>query len=82
MHQPQSAADYIKTNLEVFAKDIHPTDQIELHKQIGEMLYSTLTNSAMETSRSQASVINIQYQFKLEKVPFIAKDTKIIPIKS
>ena len=26
--QPQSAADYIRTNLEVLAKDIHPMDQI------------------------------------------------------
>jgi len=33
MLQPQSAADYIRTNLEVFAKDIHPMDQIELHKK-------------------------------------------------
>lgn len=33
MQQPQSAADYIKTNLEVLSKDIHPMDQIELHKK-------------------------------------------------
>jgi len=32
VHQPQLAADYIRTNLEVLAKDIHPMDQIELHK--------------------------------------------------
>jgi len=30
--QPQSAADYISTNLDVLAKDINPIDQIELHK--------------------------------------------------
>ena len=36
--QPQSATDYIRTNLEVFAKDIHPMDQNELHKQTGEMV--------------------------------------------
>ena len=35
MLQPQLAVDYIRTNLEVFAKDIHPMDQIELHKQTG-----------------------------------------------
>ena len=28
MLQPQSAADYIRTKLEVLAKDIHPMDQI------------------------------------------------------
>jgi len=26
MQQPQSAADYIRTNLEVLSKDIHPMD--------------------------------------------------------
>lgn len=26
VQQPQSAADYIRTNLEVLAKDIHPID--------------------------------------------------------
>lgn len=38
VQQPQSAADYIRTNLEVLTKDIHPMDQIELHKQTGEMV--------------------------------------------
>jgi len=47
VQQPQSAADYIRTNLEVLAKDIHPMDQIELHKQTGEMVYSTLAGKAM-----------------------------------
>jgi len=32
VQQSQWAADYIRTNLEVLAKDIHPLDQIELHK--------------------------------------------------
>lgn len=31
--QPKTTTDYIKTNLEVLSKDIHPMDQIELHKQ-------------------------------------------------
>ena len=30
--QSQSAADYIRTNLEILSKEIHPMDQIELHK--------------------------------------------------
>ena len=47
VQQPQSAADYIRTNLEVFAKDIHPIHQIELHKQTGEMVYSTLADKEM-----------------------------------
>jgi len=32
IQQPQSAADFVKTRLEVLAKDIHPMDQIQLHK--------------------------------------------------
>ena len=47
VQQPQSAADYIRTNLEVLAKDIHPMDQIELHKKTGEMVYFTLADKAM-----------------------------------
>lgn len=30
--QPKSATDYQKTDFEVLAEDIHPIDQIELHK--------------------------------------------------
>ena len=44
VQQPQTAADYIRTNLEVLSKDIHPMDQIELHKQTGEMVYATLAD--------------------------------------
>jgi len=32
VQQPQSAIDFVKTRLEVLSKDIHPMDQIELHK--------------------------------------------------
>ena len=42
--QPQSASDYLRTNLEVMAKDIHPMDKIELHKQTGEMVYASLAD--------------------------------------
>jgi len=50
---------------------------MDLHKQTGEMLYSTLTNSAIENSRLQASVNNIQSQLKLEKIYSLAKDNNI-----
>jgi len=35
IQQPRSIVDYLKTDFEVLAKDIHPIDQIELHKQTG-----------------------------------------------
>jgi len=50
---------------------------MDLHKKMGEMLYSTLKNSTMEASRLQASGNNIQSQLKLEKISFLAKRTKI-----
>ena len=67
MQQPQSAADYIRTNLEVFAKDIHPMDQIELHKQTEEMVYSTLADKTLLAHRLQNSLHNTSTQLEMEK---------------
>lgn len=47
IQQPKSMAYYLKNDFEVLAKDIHPIDQIELHKQNGEMVYPTLSNKAI-----------------------------------
>jgi len=51
-------ADYFKTNFEVLAKYIHPIDQIELHKQTSEMVYSTLTSKAIIAHQLQNSLSN------------------------
>ena len=77
MQQPQSSADYIRTNLEVFAKDIHPMDQIELHKQTGEMVYSTLADKTLMAHRLQNSLHNTTAQLELEKASSQAKDNRI-----
>ena len=77
VQQPQSAADYLKTNFEVMAKDIHHLDQIELHKQIGEMVYSTLTGKAMMEQRLENSSNNTTVQLQLEKASSYAKDNRI-----
>jgi len=55
----------------VLARDIHPIDQIELHQQAGEMIYSTLTGKAI------AAHNNISTQFQLEKASSEAKDIRI-----
>lgn len=47
IQQPRSMTNSLKTDFEVLAKDIHPIDQIELHKKSGEMVYSTLTSKAI-----------------------------------
>jgi len=60
--KPQSSADYIRTNLEVLSKDIHPMDQIELQKQTGEMVYSTLVDKTLLAHRLQNSLHNTSSQ--------------------
>ena len=49
--EPKGAADYKKTSFEFNAKGIHPIDQMEMHKQTGEMISSTLTNTSMSLSK-------------------------------
>ena len=77
MLQPLSAADYIRTNLEVLAKDIHPMDQIELHKQTGEMVYSTLADKTLLENRLENSLNNTAAQLELEKASSQAKENRI-----
>lgn len=76
--QPRTAVEYKKhTSFEFNVKDVHPIDQIEMHKQIGQMIASTLKNNAMSLSKMQVTLANTQSQLKLEKVCSLAKDTKI-----
>jgi len=77
IQQPESMGDYLKTNFEVLAKDIHPIDQIELQKKMGEMVYSTLTSEAIIAHQLQNSLSNITTQLQLEKASSQAKDTRI-----
>lgn len=44
---PKILADYKSTTFEFNTKDIHPIDQMEMHKQISEMISSTLINTTM-----------------------------------
>jgi len=75
--QPQTAANYIRTNLKVLAKDIHPMDQIELHKQTGEMVYATLADKAMLAHQLKESLANTNTQLDLERMSSTAKDNRI-----
>lgn len=76
VQQPHSVADYIRTNLEVLCKDIHPMDQIELHKQTEEMVYSTLADKAILAHRLQNSLHNTSAQLEFEKACSLAKDNR------
>lgn len=75
--QPQTTEDYIKTNFEVLAKDIHPMDQIELHKQTCEMVYATLADKAMPAHQLKESLKNTNTQLDLERMSSSAKYNRI-----
>ena len=75
--QPQTASDYLRTNLEVLAKDIHPMDRIELHKQTGEMVYASLADQTLDNYRLQNSLNNTASQLELERASSQAKDNRI-----
>lgn len=77
VQQPKTSIDYRKTNFEVLAKDVHPIDQIEFHKQAGEMIYSTLIGKAMVAHKLQNSLDKITAQYKLETTSSPAKDNRI-----
>lgn len=75
--QPKTLSDFKRVDFEVLARDIHPIDQIELHKQAREMIYSTLTGKAIAAHNLQIPLNNISTQFQLEKASSQAKDTRI-----
>lgn len=75
--QPRTLVDYKRIDFEVLARDIHPIDQIELHKHVGKMIYSTLTGKAIAAHQLQNSLSNILAQYQLEKASSQAKDTRI-----
>ena len=77
MQAPKSSEDYKKTNFEVLAKDVHPIEQIQFHKQAGEMIYSTMTHKALSVQKLQNSLENIRIKLKLEKASSQTKDNRI-----
>lgn len=50
---PISAEDYKASIFSVDTNKVHAIDQIDLHKQAREMIYSTLTSLAMAASKLQ-----------------------------
>ena len=62
VQQPKSMADYFRTNFEVFSKDIHSINQIELHKQTSEMVYSTLTSKSNTAHQLENYITNTTTQ--------------------
>lgn len=74
---PKTLADYKSTTFEFSTKGIRPIDQMEMHKHTGEMISSTLTNTAMSLSKLQVSHAKIKSQLKMEKISSLEKDNRI-----
>lgn len=77
VQQPQSAADFVKTQLEVLSKDVHLMDQIELHKQTTDMLYATLAEKATLAYELKGSLKNTNTQLDFERLSSTAKYNRI-----
>jgi DNA repair exonuclease SbcCD ATPase subunit len=56
---------------------VHPADQMDLHKQTGEMVFHTLSHASASVAKLQVSLNNAQTQLKLEKISSFVKDNRI-----
>jgi hypothetical protein len=74
---PKVIIDYKRATFEFQTKDVHLVDQMDLHRQTGEMVFSTLAHASITTSKLQVSLNNVQTQLKLEKISSFAKDNRI-----
>jgi hypothetical protein len=74
---PKVISDYKRATFEFQAKDVHPADQMGLHKQTREMIFHTLAHASASAAKYLVSLNNSQTQLKLEKISSFAKDNRI-----
>jgi hypothetical protein len=74
---PKAITDYKRATFEFHTRDVHPADQMDLHRKTGEMVFSTLANASTAAAKLQVSLSNVQTQLKLEKISSFAKDNRI-----
>jgi hypothetical protein len=74
---PKAITDYKRATFEFHTRDVHPADQVDLHKKTREVIFSTLVNASTAATKLQVSLSNVQTQLKLEKISSFAKDNKI-----
>jgi hypothetical protein len=77
VHHPKEVTDYKRSTFEFDAKQVHPADQMDLHRQTGEMVFSTLAHASSTTVKLQVSLNNVQSQLKLEKISYFAKENRV-----
>jgi hypothetical protein len=58
--QPKEISDYKMSTLVFDTKQVHTVDQMDLHKQTGEMVFSTLAHSSSTTAKLQVALNNVQ----------------------
>jgi hypothetical protein len=75
--QPKEITGYKRSTIAFDTKKFHPTDQMDFHRQIGEMVFSTLAHASSTVAKLQVSLSNVQTQWKLETISSFAKDNKI-----
>jgi hypothetical protein len=74
---PKEITNYKRSTLEFDSKQVHPADEMDLHRKTREMVFSTLAHASTTTARLQVSLNNVQTQLKLEKISSFAKDNRI-----
>jgi len=74
---PRDVGDYRLFALSFNTKYIHPIDHIDLHRQIDEMIYSSLTSSTSNVSKLQNSLNNTIAELKMESTYTLEKDVRI-----
>jgi hypothetical protein len=75
--QPKEISDYKRSTLLFDTKQVHPFDHMDLHRQTGEMVFSTLSHASSTSAKLQVALNNVQTQLKLEKISSFAKDNRI-----
>lgn len=50
---------------------------MDMHRQSGEMLFSTMTNTTMALAKLRTTLSNVQSHLKIEKISSLAKDNRV-----
>jgi hypothetical protein len=74
---PKVITDYKRATFELQTKDVHPADQMDLHKKTEEMVFYTLAHASTSAAKLQVSLNSVQTQLKMEKISSFAKDNRI-----
>jgi type IV secretory pathway VirD2 relaxase len=48
---PKEISDYNRSTFEFDIKEVHPADQMDMHRQTGEIIFSTLDNTSMISAK-------------------------------